>query len=510
MILDVGTADRSAFAKPFDVCIVGAGPAGIALARQLAAVGADVALMEGGNREFSEESQNLYVGQTSGLDYFPLDAARLRYLGGTSNHWMNACRELDAHDFEPRPHHPWSGWPIGKEDLDPYSEEASRIIDLDGFDFPDLQLRRDSDDFRRILYRGNWPPFRFGEAFHDEIEASDAIRLALNANLVDLRLDDALGTVTEAHFSSFEADDPGFAVRARAYVLCAGGLENPRILLNARSQVPTGIGNQHDLVGRFFCEHPYMRVGAVVFEEPFLETEYHAPTVSFLDAYEVLNFNLQLLADRSGGPQPLSLPKEMAREVVCVTPFTERLARRVVGDTLTCEDDLGVRAYFARRELPEDLSGSAVIQFEQALDPSNRVRLGNERDAFGLQRIVLDWQFDDLDRRTMRTAVLHFGKLLADQGIGRVRVADWILEDDFQAGNALGDLVGSWHHMCTTRMSDDPRQGVVDRDCRVHGTSNLYVGGSSVFATAGHATPTYTILQLALRLGDHLYETLLG
>jgi choline dehydrogenase-like flavoprotein len=101
------------------------------------------------------------------------------------------------------------------------------------------------------------PALRFGEAFHDEIAASDAIRLALNANLVDLRLDDALGTVTEAHFRSLEVDDPGFAVRARAFVLCAGGIENPRILLNARSQIPTGIGNQHDLVGRFFCEHPY-------------------------------------------------------------------------------------------------------------------------------------------------------------------------------------------------------------------------------------------------------------
>jgi choline dehydrogenase-like flavoprotein len=253
-----------------------------------------------------------------------------------------------------------------------------------------------------------------------------------------------------------------------------------------------------------------MSVGEVVFEERFLETEYHAPTPAFLDAHQVLNFNLQLLADRPRGLQPLSLPKEVAREAVCVAPFTERLARRVVGNTLSCADDLGLRAYFARREMPEDFSGAAAIQFEQALDPSNRVRLGPERDALGLRRIVLDWRLHDLDRRTMRTAVLQFGKLLADQGIGRVRVADWILDDDWRAGNAAGGITGSYHHMCSTRMSDDPRQGVVDRDCRVHGTSNLFVGGSSVFATAGHATPTYTILQLALRLGDHLDGTLLG
>jgi choline dehydrogenase-like flavoprotein len=510
MILDAGTADRAAFAEPFDVCIVGAGPAGITLARRLAAAGGTAALMEGGDRDVSSESQDLYAGRTFGLDYFPLDVARLRFLGGSSNHWAGACRELDAHDLEPRPHHSWSGWPIGREDLDPYQEEVARILGMDGVGFPDQPLRRDSDEFRRILYRDLRPPLRFGEAFHDEIAESDAIRLALNANLVDLRLDDALGTVKEARFRSLEADDPGFAVRARAYVLCAGGIENPRILLNARSQMPTGIGNQHDLVGRFFCEHPYMWVGEVVFEDRFFETEYHAPTAEFLDAYEVLNFNLQLLADRPRSLPPLSLPKEVAREAVCVAPFTERLARRVVGNTLSCADDLGLRAYFARREMPEDFSGRAAIQFEQALDPSNRVRLGPERDALGLQRVVLDWRLHDLDRRTMRTAVLHFGKLLADQGIGRVRVADWILDDDWRAGNAAGEVSGSYHHMCTTRMSDDPRRGVVDRDCRVHGTSNLFVGGSSVFATAGHATPTYTILQLALRLGDHLDGTLLG
>jgi choline dehydrogenase-like flavoprotein len=125
MIVDAGTADRSAFAEPFDMCIVGAGPAGITLARRGSPPRGDRCRPDGGRRRrLSNESQDLYAGRTFGLDYFPLEAARLRFLGGSSNHWAGACRELDAHDFEPRPHHPWSGWPIGKADLDPYRRKS--------------------------------------------------------------------------------------------------------------------------------------------------------------------------------------------------------------------------------------------------------------------------------------------------------------------------------------------------------------------------------------------------
>ena len=100
MIVDAAR-ERAAFAEPVDVCVIGAGPAGITLARALAAAGASVALMEAGGLEISAESQDAYVGTTVGLDYFPLDTCRLRYFGGTSGHWGGMCRNLDAYDFEP-------------------------------------------------------------------------------------------------------------------------------------------------------------------------------------------------------------------------------------------------------------------------------------------------------------------------------------------------------------------------------------------------------------------------
>lgn len=506
MILDTGGPDRTAFDRPFDACIVGAGPAGITLARRLAAAGMEVALLEGGDLDFTTASQRLYAGETAGMEYFALDVARLRYFGGTSNHWGGACRPLDAQDFVPRPYQPFSGWPIEKRDLDPYQAETDAILDLPGpAGFPDPAPPRPEADLHAIRYRHS-PPTRFGTKYRAEIAASERIHLGLNANLVDLRLDPALGTLAEARFRSLAPGDPDFTLRAERYVLCAGGIENPRILLNARGQLPAGIGNGTGLVGRFFAEHPYVKLGEILFRDPFYGREHYAPSAEFQAARQLVNFNVNLRKAREV-ERPLSLPKEIVRDLACRSPFTERLAARLAGNTLRCEEDLGVAEYFARRNPPEARFGSAELQMEQVLDPENRVRLGAQTDALGLNRIALTWRLQDIDRRTVRAAMLSFGTMLAAQDRGRMRVSDWLLDEDWRAGVEAGDIRGSFHHMCTTRMSDDPRQGVVDRDCRVHGVSNLYIGGSSVFATAGHATPTYTIVQLALRLGDHLAAT---
>ena len=149
-------------------------------------------------------------------------------------------------------------------------------------------------------------------------------------------------------------------------------------------------------------------------------------------------------------------------------------------------------------------TGQIRMGSEQTLDRDSRLRLGAERDAFGLPRPELDWRLGEQDFHTIRTGTTALAMHLAEQGIGRARLSDWLLAEAPEIPGVEEDQVGSWHHMCTTRMADDPRHGVVDRDCRVHDLDNLYIGGSSVFATGGYANPTYTIVQLALRLGDHL------
>lgn len=259
MLVDATTADRSLFARTFDACVIGTGPARMTLARKLAAQGHSVALIDGGGLAGGSQSQALYDGEVVGLDYYDLDATRLRMFGGSSGHWGGRCRELDALSFEALAHQPMCAWPISKSDLDPFASQADAILELPPA-AKDLPLERTSERFRRVEFRAS-PPVVFGDKFEEEIAASPSILCAYHANLVELRLDESLNRVAEAVFRTFEPSDPGLTIRARAFCLCLGGLENPRMLLSCRRQKPAGIGNDHDLVGRYFAEHLHLRLG---------------------------------------------------------------------------------------------------------------------------------------------------------------------------------------------------------------------------------------------------------
>ncbi len=495
MQIDTAGAGRAAFDGTFDVCVIGAGPAGITLARRLAATGARVALMEAGGREYSEDSQAIYAGENVGLDYFDLDAARLRYFGGSSNHWGGWCRALDTYDFDEWAHNPWSGWPIGRLHLDRYRAETDDILDLlPASAVPDLPMPHGGDVFRRIQFRFS-PPTQFATKYGPEIDAAPNILLGLNANLVDLRLDPAHGSISAAIFRSLDPSDRGFAVAARHYCLATGGIENARLLLNFRDQMPEGIGNRHDLVGRNFCEHPHFVLGAVMLPgEPLPEMEFYAPTELFAVETGILNFGLRL----EPGHWPPTMPASAARTGLADTPFALRLLE------FMREEARPPRRAVTAEDVPLVASAGIRIAQEQALNADSRVMLADSRDPLGLARVRLDWRLTELDIHTMRTAALEFGRHLAETGRGRLRLSDWLAADRVVLPGLDADEVAGKHHMCTTRMAASHRHGVVDADCRVHGIDNLYLAGSSVFASPGHANPTYTIVQLALRLANHL------
>lgn len=464
----------------FDVAVCGSGPAGMTLARKLVEKGWNVGLFESGDLELKLDAQELAEGQNVGLDYYTLDSVRQRRLGGTSGHWTGVTHPFVAHDFEHHPHHPLSGWPIAKSDLDPFTDEAARILDLGPWEpVPDM-FEGKSDTLKAMSFRSSTPITRFGEKYRQDL-ASSKIHAYLNATLVDVELNETLGAVSSLTFRSYENDKP-FIVRARYVVLCFGGIENARFLLNANRQISAGIGNQNDLVGRFFSEHPVFHVGSMVMRRvptqgPVL---HYIPSRDLMLKEKCLNFVLSVAGINEGTAQRLT------REAVCLTEFSQRLVHSVLGRSIQCYDV------------------SIVLGFEQALNRDSRVKLGSKVDRFGHRRAQLDWRFNDLDYQTMRTAITELGRQAAMQDLGRVRMADWLLDPKPQPPGIDKDTVGSIHHLCTTRMSDNPREGVVDRNCRIHGIENLYVGGSSVFATGSFAHPTFTIVELALRLAEHL------
>lgn len=504
MIVDAATADRAAFARPFDVCIAGAGPAGITLARSLAARGFDVALMEAGELDYSDASQAFYKGELAGLPEYPCEESRIRAFGGTSGHWEGKCRAFEDEDFAARPWVPGSGWPINRADLAPYAAETSSILDLESTeDRPDLPMPQVEPRFRHIQWRMS-PPTRFGEKFRDEMAASARITLGIRATLVDLRLSDNLGAVSTGVFRAWGGLEPPFEVTARVFALCLGGLENPRALLTFSSQMAPGIGNQNDLVGRYFCDRPAVATGNLLLAQPEGdEVQYYAPTASFA-ADERLNRCVVTVEPRLS-PAAAGLRTVLIGSASCLTPEVAHLVARLRGRRPHCV--FGGLDEFAIRYDPDGHPMATVgISMEQQLNPNSRIRLCQSRDAFGLRRLLLDWNLSEGDYHTMRAATLAFGAHVAEQGMGRVRLRDWLLDEnatlpDIGSGNGM---VAGRQHMCTTRMSPDPKTGVVDPDCKVHGIANLYVGGSSVFATPGLPKPTFTIVQLALRLGDHL------
>lgn len=468
----------------FDVCICGAGPAGITLARKLAAKGWTVGLFESGDVELESNAQELADGQNIGLDYYTLDTVRLRGLGGTSGHWSGVTRPFDPHDFEPHPYHPLSGWPINRSDLDPFADEAAEILNLAAWNkAPDL-FDGAADTLIPVAFRDSVPVTRFGEKYREDL-AKGSVRVYLNATLLDIELDDSLTVVSGLVFRSYSSDAT-FTVRARYTVLCFGGIENARFLLNANRQISAGIGNQNDLVGRHFCEHPVFQVGSAVLQSVPQHgyVLHYAPTRETMLEKECLNFVLSIPSIEEG------TMRRLAREAACLTDFSRNIVQKVMGRPIQCFD-VGI-----------------WVGNEQSLNPDSRVVLSSEIDKFGQRKAALDWRFTDLDYHTMRTAVTELGRQMALTNTGRTRIADWLQASKPTPPGVGHDKVAAIHHMCTTRMSDNPREGVVDRDCQIHGMRNLYIGGSSVFGTGGYAHPTYTIVELSLRLAEHLDQRL--
>ena len=229
-------------------------------------------------------------------------------------------------------------------------------------------MRQDDYDFRRFQFRWS-PPTRFGEKYGPEIEASDRITLALNANLVDLRLSDQGDAVTGAVFRSYDPDDPGFTVKARAYCLCTGGIENARLLLNFDSQAPEGIGNREGWVGRCFCDHPHFVLADVALRVLVEEREFFSPFEVFQNEHECLNFGMRL---EPNWIEPENLPS-LARSDMPPETFSI-LLDKLVREPAT---DLSLTRHLPL-PLPPGQTGVLRCAQEQAQNPDSRVTLGEE------------------------------------------------------------------------------------------------------------------------------------
>jgi choline dehydrogenase-like flavoprotein len=490
-----------------DICIVGAGAAGISMALDWNNTRYKVILLEGGGFAYDPKIQDLYAGKTTGQPYYPLMSARLHYFGGTTGHWAGFCSPFDPIDFQKRDWVKFSGWPILRADLDPYYEKAQKKLELGPNDYtmafwqkrdPALipLVRQDS-----VIWNKMWqfsPPTRFGEKYKNEIVQSHNIHLYTYANVVNILANETGSAVQELIFKNFSGRQQ--RVRAKKFILACCAIQNARLLLASNQQFPRGLGNGHDLVGRFFMEHLEIKSAELWLMKPdtlklysfvFGVTKARAELAIHAqkqEAFGILNGTISLL--------PLEMAKKLKPAIEAWNQQDPRIsADRFIG---------GIIKVVRETTLP--VSGSRGYQMftriEQAPNPDSRVTLDTERDGLDVPRASLHWELSSLEKRSLRKMYELVGQEVGRAGVGRIKLLDYLTNQDDQSWPSFTG--GGWHHMGTTRMSENPKLGVVDADCKVHGISNLFVAGSSCFVTAGAPNPTLTLVALTLRLSDHI------
>jgi choline dehydrogenase-like flavoprotein len=522
-----GEATRSA-----DVCIVGAGVAGVTLAQQLLSSTARVVLLESGGLAFTKSlrslptvlsrhlrgEQGLARGKNAGHPYYPLRFTRARALGGSSRAWAShglQAAPLDQIDFVEREGLPDHGWPFDRETLDPFYERAQRVCNLGPFEYDvgpwearGLGQRLPLDE---AFVRSTMFQFGLDSAF-DRYEArlagADNLELMVHATVTRIAID-RHGRIDHVQCATLSGNR--FKIKADTFVLAAGAIESARLLLVSNDVQRPGIGNEHDLVGRYFMEHPDLEVGVLV-PSPGLEPDAFRlycsqPAGPHLNANAMLRLSDDVLQKEG-----------LLNAVVRLRPTQRSALDPAIGSARTLRRSLhhgvpsqglaihagravsGVRSLLrhgaAKRSAAPDAFGLDIMA-EQAPNPDSRVRLDGRRDRLGVPATVLDWRLGDHDWSSIRRTVELLGDCVRDAGVGE-------LVSTVGRGWPPPAVYGNWHHLGTTRMHDDPTRGVVDRHCRVHGVSNLYIGGGSVLPTGGYANPTLTVAALALRLADHL------
>lgn len=462
----------------YDFCIVGAGPAGITLALRLAGAGWSVALVEGGGREYSPDSQTLYKCTSSGLELYA-EEARLRYLGGTSNHWAGRCRPFDPSDFAVPPPGKMPGWPIAYSQIDHYLPAAMAIVDLApgaGFQAVNSALNGGDFDADRFLLS---PPTRFAQKYATALGETPGLEVFINCNCVDLEFDQSTASVSAAVVSDYALQRERLV--ARNFILATGAIENARQLLNSESLVAADIVKKEGLVGRCFMEHLNVDMGTFILSDgQGTEQRQYYTTDAFVAEYQSGKGNVTTTV--------LSEVRAYGRTAE-VKSFLENL---------TCE--MGVTRkieFIAKFSCPGD--GVISTLLEQFPNVQSCISLLDEKDELGMAKVNVHWELSPSDRHTIKCIGGELAKQFAELGLGFVKLNDYVY--DFSLPLTLSPHA---HHMGTTRMASSPEFGVVDTNCKVFGTENLYVAGSSIFATGGAANPTMPLLQFALRLADHL------
>jgi choline dehydrogenase-like flavoprotein len=496
-----------------DVCIVGAGAAGISLAVEFARKGKKVLLLEGGGANREDSSQSLYDSEIVGLAHRGIHTGRIRVKGGTTVRWGGQILELDALDFTPRPGVPNSGWPFPKSELTPYYERALTLEGLANVERSDAAVWRSLHlpftQFEGLeAYVSRWcPEPNFARLHHQTLTTHPNIHLWLHANAVELLTQGDRTTGLRCRtLTGIEA-----TFHAPNYIFCLGGIESARFFLQPRQGGHPW--NRAGLLGQHFQDHIDCNAATI---EPLNQKIFHDTfDPIFIQSFKYLP-KLRLLPQLQSERKTLNIGSTMSFEDTGKARYQAKLTIRNLMRARFSEvtpDNLRHTASHIpllfqqlwrykidrRGFAPSDVRIFLRVHCEQEPTSQSSITLTNDRDPLGFQRIRFDWKISERELDTIRQYTLIAQRSLA--AIARITP-----DPDLIAGNPafLTRCDDSNHHMGVMRMSRSPETGVVDTNLRLHGTTNTYICSAAVFPSSGFSNPTHTVLALAVRLCDHL------
>lgn len=507
-----------------EILIIGTGPAGITLACELSGSKKDITLVEMGGDNFSNASQSEFITEQNNTLFPNTQRSRLSQLGGTSNHWANNTSPFSEIDFEEREWLTVPGWPIKYSEINKHYKAAEFYCGTDGTGFTNSSLL--GDELLRETYRDNpllqigvakaaIPPTRFQIKHKDKLN-SDNVKILTKTKMVSLEYNENEKRIVGATFLN---EGVHIFIEAKHVVLAMGGIENARHLLIANSKYNNNIGNKGGMVGACLMEHPTL-IGANLFTvNEHLLSPLGMQFSGDFQSYKRGFFEIKESALREYNISNVRLPIEKStalemsdgvasfHSLLDVMRGRESLAKAPSHVMRTLVDwDLVLQATLNKLNRPqlvsraEQLSGYQInLMMEQGPEKENCITLSQKKDSSGLPLAKIAWRVSQKDKDRLWQAVQVFSNGISFGNIGRVRTLK------HYESRAFGDQLGfAHHHLGTTRMSKDEKNGVVDSDLKVFNTENLYIAGSSVFSTGSHIPPTLTIVALSIRLAEHL------
>jgi len=460
-------------AKNIPVVIFGSGPAGITTALGLEKNKIQTLIIEAGDENYSEDSQDFYKGKVTGDELTDISISRLRQLGGTSGHWGGWSKPMENYSFE--------SWPINTKDLDIYRKRTCEILGVKN-QFNKSELNK---YFNQIQFQ--YSTVRFGEKYKDHIKKSKYIHLVLNTQLSHFEGENKV--VKKAICISQNIKKK---IKSKYFILSCGGIENSRILLWSREK-NNNLFKKNIPIGKYWMNHPWIIAGVGIINKKELKNKLHN---NYIDYEGPLHFDAkkELLSEKNilsaaiymSAREDTKFYKEIIKDILCVAPeYGKKIARKVFKKDLKC--------------------GNIFMNLEEPPNQNNKITLDLiEKDSLGIPRVNLYYKKSKDTLYTAKIFLEEFGNLCRKEDIGRIALKENIYKlESFQT-------IDNNHHLGGTRIGQNENTSVVNKDLKIHNINNLYVNGSSNFITTGYTNPTFTIVQMALKLSEHITKEVLS